>query len=487
MKKIKKIAILILMITLLTLIIIKIKAEATTGKVNAETVRLRKEPNSKSTILEQLDKSDEVEVLEQEAGWYKVRATVDGKKITGYISESLIDLEETAEPQPDANEQGKEQPEEIPQENNEQTSNEVQNNGETVPEETNTNNEEENKVKEPEGNTTEEENKELEENKEYKLTQEISTNILPLINSKKKETITEGTIKTVEILNDWCKIESATQEGWIRCNTLKNAIQENVPQEQAPVEGQENVGQPEVPETPKEPENKPEEPKKDTVIKTGYVSTESLKVREEASTSSKEIDSLKKNDKVSILEELEGWYRIKIGGKIGYVSSKYISDKKVEETTSRGTSTERKPEKAESTNQEQPEEAKNPPSGSNGSAVVEYAKQYLGYRYVSGGASPSTGFDCSGFTSYVYKQFGVKLNRTSRDQIKNGTAVERSNLQPGDIVVFNGDSNRTIGHVGIYVGGGNFIHAANPKEGVKITPLSSSYYEKRYVGARRVI
>ena len=121
-----------------------------------------------------------------------------------------------------------------------------------------------------------------------------------------------------------------------------------------------------------------------------------------------------------------------------------------------------------------------------GTSVVEYAKQYLGCKYVAGGSSPESGFDCSGFTSYVYKHFGVTLSRSSKDQINNGVAVEKSNLQPGDIVVFNNSSNTSIGHVGIYIGGNNFIHAANPKEGVVITSLSSSYYQKRYVGARRV-
>ena len=114
-------------------------------------------------------------------------------------------------------------------------------------------------------------------------------------------------------------------------------------------------------------------------------------------------------------------------------------------------------------------------------------KKYLGYKYVSGGASPDAGFDCSGFTSYVYKHFGVTLSRSSRSQINNGTAVEKSNLKTGDIVVFNNDANTVIGHVGIYIGGGEFIHASNPKDGVKITALSSSYYSARYVGARRVI
>ena len=118
---------------------------------------------------------------------------------------------------------------------------------------------------------------------------------------------------------------------------------------------------------------------------------------------------------------------------------------------------------------------------------MAYAKQYLGYKYVAGGSSPSTGFDCSGFTTYVFRNFGVSLNRSSKDQIKNGTAVSKSNLQPGDIVIFKNRGKTAIGHVGIYVGGNDFIHAANSREGVIITSLSSSYYQKRYVGARRVI
>ena len=120
-------------------------------------------------------------------------------------------------------------------------------------------------------------------------------------------------------------------------------------------------------------------------------------------------------------------------------------------------------------------------------AIAVFALQYLGMPYVYGGSSPQTGFDCSGFTTYVFRNFGVSLNRSSKDQIKNGTAVSKSNLQPGDIVIFKNQGKTAIGHVGIYIGSGNFIHAANKKEGVVITALSSSYYSQRYVGARRVI
>ena len=229
--------------------------------------------------------------------------------------------------------------------------------------------------------------------------------------------------------------------------------------------------------------------------KTGYVKVEGLTVRKGPSTSTEAIDGLSKNDKVEITGETDGWYQIKLKGEVGYVSAKYISDTKVTETTSRSGSTLKETASEEKVTTEQEneepeeneEEANESTTGISGAEVVEYAKQYLGCKYVAGGASPTTGFDCSGFTTYVYKHFGISLNRSSRDQIKNGTSVSKSNLQLGAIIVFNGSSNTSIGHVGIYIGDNKFIHAANSKEGVIITSLSSSYYQKRYVGARRVI
>ena len=112
------------------------------------------------------------------------------------------------------------------------------------------------------------------------------------------------------------------------------------------------------------------------------------------------------------------------------------------------------------------------------------AKKYLGYKYTYGGSSPSTGFDCSGFTSYVFKQYGISLNRTAAGQYSNGVAVSRSNLQPGDLVMF-GKSG--INHVAIYIGGGQIIHASTPSTGVRIDSLSTGYYNNNYVGARRIL
>ena len=118
-----------------------------------------------------------------------------------------------------------------------------------------------------------------------------------------------------------------------------------------------------------------------------------------------------------------------------------------------------------------------PPSTHGG--VVSIAMRYLGVPYRWGGASPS-GFDCSGFVMYVYAQVGVGLPHSSYAQYGAGVPVSRDQLQPGDLVFFNG-----LGHVGIYIGGGQFIHAPHTGDVVKISSLTG-WYASTYVGARRI-
>jgi len=120
-----------------------------------------------------------------------------------------------------------------------------------------------------------------------------------------------------------------------------------------------------------------------------------------------------------------------------------------------------------------------PPSQYTG--VVGIAMQYLGVPYVWGGASPS-GFDCSGLVMYVYAQVGVSLPHYTGAQWQMGVPVAYSDLQPGDLVFFDG-----LGHVGIYIGGGEFIHAPHTGDVVRIDSLSEAWYAANYDGARRIV
>ena len=126
-----------------------------------------------------------------------------------------------------------------------------------------------------------------------------------------------------------------------------------------------------------------------------------------------------------------------------------------------------------------PEATVAPPSQYGG--VVGIAMHYLGTPYAWGGSSPG-GFDCSGFVAYVYAQVGVSLPHYTGAQWNAGVAVAKSDLQPGDLVFFNG-----LGHVGIYIGGGQMIHAPHTGDVVKISDINSGWYAATYVGARRIV
>lgn len=132
--------------------------------------------------------------------------------------------------------------------------------------------------------------------------------------------------------------------------------------------------------------------------------------------------------------------------------------------------------------------SKSQDSSASGLEIVNFAKLYLGKPYVYAASGPNS-FDCSGYTSFVYKNFGVQIPRVAADQRNAGYGVSKTELLPGDLILFTSpNSGSSIGHCGIYIGDGNFIHASSGSSMcVRIDTLNSGSYAKRYVTARRII
>ena len=183
------------------------------------------------------------------------------------------------------------------------------------------------------------------------------------------------------------------------------------------------------------------------------VTASALNVRSGPGTDYEKTDKLSAGTVVEVLEESNGWYKIDSG----YISAEYavIVDAA---------------------------------SATLGSEIANYALTFVCYPYVYGGSSPS-GFDCSGFTSYVYAQFGISLNRSASNQLDNGTPVSMSELQPGDLVLFkkSGTGSKRASHVGIYIGGNQFVHASTSTVGVIVSNMSDAYYTSGFVGGRRLV
>ncbi|UCG53808.1 MAG: C40 family peptidase [Candidatus Latescibacterota bacterium] len=130
------------------------------------------------------------------------------------------------------------------------------------------------------------------------------------------------------------------------------------------------------------------------------------------------------------------------------------------------------------------------PSASPGKAnrqdIVQYAKSFVGTPYRYGGATRS-GVDCSGFVIAVYREFDIRLPRTSLDMSRVGKGVDKSNIRPADLVFFKTSRGSSVSHVGIYIGGGKFVHASTSARRVRIDALNDDYFRRRYRGARRVV
>ncbi len=428
--------IIIAVLGIISLFFINMSLAANIGKVSVETANLRETADENAKILELLSMNDQVEIIEKTGEWYKVKA----KGITGYLRQDIVSVDN----------------EEVEEKNT--TSNNLATQDVQTTQTSQTNVTEQGEIGLG----------------KQKVAQDTKLKIVPVINAtdiievKQKEEV-----EVIEIVNGWACVETQNTKGWLRKERLEKIEKQSNESEQAQLEQQ---------------STQQNEQTEKAVIKTLYVNATTVNVRKEASTSAEIVTNVPINTAVEVLAEDNGWSEVKVNGKEGYISSSLLSTTK-QQSSSRGSATPRKEAKttnvvknssaevetSQASSQAQVEQA---PVTGEGSSVVAYAQQFIGIPYTYGGSSPSTGFDCSGFTSYVYKNFGVSLPRTSGGQAKAGVSVSKDNLAAGDLIIYSG-------HVAIYVGGGQVIHAPRPGKNVCIVPLGQA--AGTYLGARRVI
>ena len=429
-----------------------------TGIVNAPNgLVLREEASKSANPIMTVSDDSKVEIEERDGEWYKVKYNSQ----EGYLFAEYVEIEE-----------------------------ELVENTET----------EENKEEQIEETTKNEEI--TTETEKQNVKSELKVYSIPSVTAKIILTLEKDAEITVNYeLNNWVNISYGNTTGWARkyfVNNESQIVEGNT--ETTEEETQEEIEKTEVEQEEEEPEATV------TVVdnKKGYVDVStSANIREKATTDSNVINTLLRNTEVIITAEEGDFYKIKYQDITGYISKSLISDKPVGETTSRGNSEEREvvtevqntqTENTETQNTENKEtsteieeEEKNVANSSEGNDIATYAKKYIGYDYVSGGTTPSNGFDCSGFVYYVVNSCGYSLSRSCQVQANSGEAVERENLVAGDLLFFCNGANGSIGHVGIYIGGGQFVHAANSRRGVTTDTINSGYYDKYYYSARRIV
>lgn len=465
------------------IILVNSKSMATTATVNTDTLKLRKEASTESDILSLLNLGEKLEIIEKTGDWYKVK--VNNK--TGYVHKDYIKLNEEVSTTNNVEKNNAEQSN--TEQNNENQNSIEQRNIENTNQTTNTQVSTETTVKEQQEETNNQNATYI--NKELKIIKDTNCYILPLINSNILTNLKKDSKVTIkDEVNGWVYIETEELTGWILTNSIDIANMETQPNNEQvdtkqQVEENNNKAEEEKQNTQTNEQTSPtetktEEPKVTPVTeKTMYVNTASIYMRKGAGTNYEVVDSLILNSSVIVTGEINDWYQVKVSGKTGYIAKRLLSNKKTEESTARSSE--------ERTNSQEQKTTNNVVT-SKGEEVVNYAKQYLGCKYVYGASGPST-FDCSGFTMYVFKHFGISLSHSATAQSKKGTYVAKEDLQPGDLVFFKDYQTMDgIGHCGIYVGDGNFIHASSGTGYcVKLSTLLTGSYNTRYSTARRII
>ena len=460
----------VLLIVTIAIFMLTTISKAKTVEITTETLNLRKEASTESNIVAQISIGDECEVIGEDGDWYKVKY----KDYTGYISKEYTKLISTEE-ENIASEENKE-------EENVDTNN--QNSTENV----------DKKDENNENSTTTQNNTII--SKEGKIAKKTDVKIVPLISSSNIATLEKNTQATViSEINGWVNIQTDTISGWIRKDNI--TIQESSNNDDNK-ENNSNKNQTDTDQKTNEDENN--ENTVSTFEEKTMYAKDYINIRKEPNTSSDKVMVVSTNTALKVIGEEGDWYKVSTSVGEAYVSKDVVSDKKVT-ITNRGDVDryeENNDNQVETTSTSSSNKENNTSNAINTSEIVSYAKKFLGVPYVYGGAS-SSGFDCSGFTMYVYNHFGISMRHGAQAQAKLGTAIKTdksskasllNNLKAGDLVFFlDYETMDEIGHCGIYIGEGNFIHASSGSGYcVKINSLlPGEYYNTRYCAARRIV
>ena len=466
MKNFRKVLFTVILI-LITLFTISTYTNAATVKITGEVVNIRKEASANSSVVARLSENVECEYIGEKGNWYQIKY----KNYTGYVSKDYAKLQGKVSNTTNTQNNTTTQNTNINQNNSAQTNNEQTNQTINNPNNAQANNNQ--------GNTTQTSNT---QSVNKKLKQNSTIKILPLVHASNiGDAKTSDTVLVLTETSGWSYVQTDEISGWVRTNSL----------EDAKTTTQVN-SKPADSSTSQKEDNKTE--------KIGYISEEEVNVRKGAGTSYSIIKTLKLNAQVTILGEQGKWYKVKVGKDTGYISKDYVSD--TAKLTNRSLTEsrdkkeeEKKVESTKNTNTTVSDKTtgNNTSTTSNsikGTDVVSYAKKYLGYKYVWGGDGSNGTFDCSGFTMYVYKHFGVSLPHYTVSQYNSGKGkkiTKQSDLKMGDIVYLTDYvTGAPCGHCGIYISDGKFIHADSTVMKVNISDLNGMY-KGRFCGALRII
>lgn len=432
------------------------------GKITGNTVNLRSGASTSKSVIAEGKRGDKVYIVGVRSGWYKV---IFGEKVC-YIRSDFVELTE------------------VPYENRSSSNSpRFYKNGKSTGvkpsadalKETVTVVPEEPEVTEPEATQPKVDQSTSTSSSDIKYGMAfVNASSLRLRSAASTDSKTLATAKNGEVVvvvskqGDWYRVIYDLQEGYMHGDYLNVKTSENV-----------ELGY-------------------------GKVTGSSVNLRSGPSTSYKSVAVASKGSKAYIIGISDGWYKVIYGDKICYIRSDYLSLTEVPYENRSSSNSPKFFRGGKSTGVTVSASALNGTSGStdsnqssssqsgsestgtvSGSKIVATAKKYLGTPYKWGGTTPS-GFDCSGFVYYVLRSNGIKASRTIATLYSQGTPVKKSELQPGDIVFFQGTYKSGLSHVGIYVGDGKFIHSPHSGEVVSYANLYSDYYVNHYYGACRV-